>query len=234
MSSARHPETRDPLPCAHGADGGRDDVHDRSRGAEDILHRLGDLPRRIALVQMILGELDEASRTEEPAPAAAMQKILDDSPDEITNSEDSCRHVVLSRRLAMPCSGRMGYSDCARRATRHLGGHERRSGRFTPARHPPHPGLSPPVDRLTCSGRDVAGRLFVEPAARRDTLASAATRREWWPERTATARTVEVGRRSCFPATATPERHARSTRSAHALPGIRVGRASSDSSRQSA
>lgn len=75
-------------------------MHDRSRGAEDILHRLGDLPRRIALVQMILGELDEASRTEEPAPAAAMQKTLDDSPDEIANGEDSCRHVVLFRHLA--------------------------------------------------------------------------------------------------------------------------------------
>jgi hypothetical protein len=58
---------------------------------------------------MILGELDEASRTEEPAPAAAMQKTLDNSPDEIANGEDSCRHVVLSRHLAMPCSGRMGY-----------------------------------------------------------------------------------------------------------------------------
>jgi hypothetical protein len=67
-------------------------MRDSTGGAEDIVHRARDLARRVAAVQVISGQLDEAARAEEPAPALTPEKTVDDTPDEISDAEDRCWH----------------------------------------------------------------------------------------------------------------------------------------------
>jgi hypothetical protein len=67
-------------------------MRDPTGGAEDILHRARDLPRRVAPIQVIPGQLDEAARAQEPAPAFTPEKTVDDPPDEFSDARNRGWH----------------------------------------------------------------------------------------------------------------------------------------------
>ncbi|HET8531844.1 MAG TPA: hypothetical protein VFO08_11895 [Methylomirabilota bacterium] len=63
-------------------------MRDPTRGAEDIVHQARDLAGRVAPIQVIPGQLDEAAGAQEPAPALTPEKIVDDPPDEFSDARN--------------------------------------------------------------------------------------------------------------------------------------------------
>jgi hypothetical protein len=79
-------------------------VGDPTGGAEDVVHRVHDLARRVAAVQVIPGQLDETARAEEGAPALAAEETVDDPPDEVSDAQNRGRH----RSEVLHASGGVG------------------------------------------------------------------------------------------------------------------------------
>src|SRR4029077_16561886 len=86
-ASARHAEAGRLLPRAHPARRGLH-LHVGARGHVELLDHLDDVALRVALVEVVLGELDEAARAEQPAPEVGSEEVLDDATDEIAHGVD--------------------------------------------------------------------------------------------------------------------------------------------------
>src|SRR5260370_38917156 len=62
------------------------------RGPKEVGDGQGELARRVAPIQVLTGQLDEAARAEELAPARPAAKTIADPPAELAAAQTRCRH----------------------------------------------------------------------------------------------------------------------------------------------